>query len=92
MVSLIVLASAGLLALIGEALHQRRVRRLAHLAFGPSAAPRPWVRMVPFLRVLSHSGLAWGLCTLMLIEPSVHRSDEVPDDNSPQVASSNRSG
>lgn len=80
MVSLIVLASAALLALIGEALHLRRVRRLAHLAFGPTAAPRPWVRMAPFLRVLAHSGLAWGLCTLMLIEPSVHRSGDVPDE------------
>ncbi len=80
MVSLVVLAAAALLALIGEALHLRRVRRLAHLAFGPSAAPRPWVRMAPFLRVFGHGGLAWGLCTLLLIEPSVHHSGEVPDD------------
>lgn len=80
MVSLYVLAAAVVLALLGEVLHQRRVRRLARLAFGPSAAPAGWVRLVPFLRVLAHGGLGWGLCTLLLIEPRVHRSDEVPDE------------
>ena len=80
MVSLYVLGAAVVLALIGEVLHQRRVQRLARLAFGPSAAPAGWVRLVPFLRVLAHGGLGWGLCTLLLIEPRVHRSDEVPDE------------
>lgn len=80
MVSLYVLGAAVVLALLGEVLHQRRVQRLARLAFGPSAAPAGWVRLVPFLRVLAHGGLGWGLCTLLLIEPRVHRSDEVPDE------------
>lgn len=80
MVSLYVLAAAVVLALIGEVLHQRRVHRLARLAFGPTGAPAGWVRLVPFLRVLAHGGLGWGLCTLLLIEPRVHRSDEVPDE------------
>lgn len=79
MVSLLCAIGAALLALLGEVLHGLRVRRLAHLAFGPSAAPASWARTVPFLRVLAHGGLAWGLSTLLLIEPRVHESGEIPD-------------
>lgn len=80
MVTLVVTAAAALLALVGEALHLRRVRRLAHLAFGPGAAPRRWAHAAPFLRILAHTGLAWGLVTLLGIVPKVHVSDEVPDE------------
>lgn len=79
MVSLYAAMAGALLALLGEVLHGVRVRRLAYLAFGPSAAPAPWVRIVPLLRVLAHGGLAWGLTTLLLIEPRVHQSDDIPD-------------
>lgn len=80
MVTLWITVGAVLLALVAEALHQRRVRRLARLAFGPGGAPRRWVHTVPLLRVSAHAGLAWGLATLLTIVPKVHVSDDVPDE------------
>ena len=58
-----------LLAGAAEWLHAHRVRRLAPLAFGPSARPSSWARGAPFLRLLALGALAWGLTTLLLVEP-----------------------
>ncbi|MEW6745855.1 MAG: VWA domain-containing protein [Planctomycetota bacterium] len=71
MVGLPLLACAGVtvLATATELLHARRVRRVAPLAFGPSLRAAPWARCVPLLRVLSLAALAWGLPTLMTLEP-----------------------
>ncbi|MCA8976761.1 MAG: VWA domain-containing protein [Planctomycetes bacterium] len=80
MVILVVALFAALLAMIGELLHWRRLRRNTRLLFGPDAAPRPWVYAVPFLRTLASGGLAWGLMTLMTIAPAVHQSDRIPDE------------
>jgi Ca-activated chloride channel family protein len=80
MVTLLVTAGAFVLALAGELLHLRRVRRVARLAFGPDAGPAGWVHFVPWLRALAHAGLAWGLCTLLDVEPRVHMSEEIPDE------------
>ncbi|MEO6593189.1 MAG: VWA domain-containing protein [Planctomycetota bacterium] len=80
MVSLVVTCIALLLALLGEVLHMRRVRRIAHLAFGPEGKPAGLAQVAPWLRVLAHGGLAWGLITLLYVEPRVHHSDEVPDE------------
>lgn len=71
---------ALVLAAVGELLHRRRVRRMAHLLFGPDARPARWVAAVPWLRALLHGGLAWGLVTLLLVPPRVHESGEVPDE------------
>lgn len=79
MVTLIITAVAAALVLIGELLHWTRVRKQARLFFGPGAGPRGWVHSVPLLRSLAAGGLAWGLMTLMSIEPVVHRSDRVAD-------------
>lgn len=57
------------LASASEALHARRVRRLAPLAFGPSRKPAGWARTAPYLRVAALSALTWGLVTLLYIEP-----------------------
>lgn len=80
MVTLFATAGALLLALVGELLHSRRVRRVSRLAFGSDAVPAPWARVVPLVRVLAHGGLAWGLCTLLQVEPRVHESDQIPDE------------
>ena len=73
---LAVALAAALVALVGELLHARRVRRVARLAFGPREAPAAWVRSVPVLRTLAFGLVAWGLTTLLLIEPRTHtRSD-----------------
>lgn len=72
--------AALLLAVGGELLHRRRLRRFANLLFGPAAKPASWVAAVPWLRALAHGALAWGLVTLLLVEPRVHQSDEIPDE------------
>jgi Ca-activated chloride channel family protein len=67
-----------LLAIVAEWLHARRVRRVAHLAFGPSAAPRAWVSMAPLARAGGIAMMAWGLTALYGIDPKFHRPQEPP--------------
>lgn len=57
------------LAAAAEALHARRVRRLAPLAFGPNRRPSAWARCAPYLRVAALSAMTWGLLTLLTLEP-----------------------
>lgn len=80
MVSLVVGGIAAFVVLIGEFLHWGRLRRNAHLLFGPGAAPRAWVRLLPLVRSLLSGGLAWGLVTLMTIVPTVHESEQISDE------------
>ncbi|MEC7724395.1 MAG: VWA domain-containing protein [Planctomycetota bacterium] len=80
MVALYVALGAFLLTMVGEVLHARRVHRLRHLLFGPKGAPAAWASAAPFLRILSSSALAWGLTTLIFVEPKVHAGEEIPDD------------
>jgi Ca-activated chloride channel homolog len=75
---LIALAAVILLA-AGETLHARRVRRLAALAFGPSRRPAPWARLAPALRVAAVGALAWGLTTLFLLPPKVHKVSTISE-------------
>lgn len=76
MVTLLVAVGVMLVLLVGELLHAGRVRTIAHLAFGPERRPAPVARVAPFLRVLAAGVLAWGLVTLLLVEPKVHRGEE----------------
>ena len=76
---------AGLAAIVilvvatgAEMLHARRIRRIAPLVFGPSAQPAAWARIVPALRVLSLTGLCWGLITLLLLPPKIHAAQAIP--------------
>ena len=80
MVALYVALGAFLLTMVGEVLHARRVHRLRHLLFGPKGAPAAWASAAPFLRILASSALAWGLTTLIFVEPKVHTGEEIPDD------------
>lgn len=52
------------LGLLAEWLHLRRSKRIAYLAFGPSAKPRRWVSAVPVLRSVSLAAVVWGLLVL----------------------------
>jgi Ca-activated chloride channel family protein len=72
-------AAVALLAIGGEWLHARRCRRVARLAFGPSAQPRLWTRAVPLLRVLSLALLSWGLVQIYLIAPRAVRPTLTPE-------------
>ncbi len=78
MVTMWVTGAAVLLVLIGELLHNRRVARVLHLAFGPGARPAALALAAPFLRMLAAGGLAWGLMTLLSVEPQVHKGEEIP--------------
>ncbi len=77
MVTLLVTIGVALVLMVGEILHQARVRRLAHLVFGPDAAPSALAAASPFLRVLGGAALAWGLATLLFLQPKVHKGEEV---------------
>lgn len=67
------------LLLAAEALHARRVRRISRLAFGDSGRPTWLARTAPLFRVLAAGALSWGLVTLFLIDPKIHRGNELPD-------------
>lgn len=62
---------AGIVITLAEWLHARRVRRVAHLAFGARGRPRAWTVAVPYLRTLAGMLLAWGLVVLFLQKPEV---------------------
>ncbi len=62
------------IVILAEALHARRTRRVSLLAFGPRAKPSPWARSASYLRLFSLTALAWGLATLLMIQPKVHRA------------------
>lgn len=68
-------AAVALIALCGELLHASRVRRIAHLAFGPTRKPSWWARGAPHLRVIAAGLAAWGLATLIAIEPKRHSTE-----------------
>ena len=54
---------------LAELVHARRVARVARLAFGERAAPRPWVGAAPLIRALACAGLAWSLFVLYGFRP-----------------------
>lgn len=81
MVSLYVTLGVFVFALLGEALHARRVGRVRNLVFGPTGKPAAWVVAVPIIRVLANSALAWGLTTLLMVDPKVHSSGEMAEED-----------
>lgn len=58
------------LAVLGEWLHARRVRKLGRLAFGPDSQPRLWTTATPAVRVVALAGVVWALVVLMAFEGS----------------------
>ena len=64
--------AAVILTALAEALHARRVRHVAALAFGPSRKPAAWVVVAPTFKALAGAALAWGLVTLLFVEPKSH--------------------
>jgi Ca-activated chloride channel family protein len=80
MVELLAAAAAALLGSLAEALHAKRSRRIAGLAFGPARRPAAWVRVVPLLRPLAAAACAWGFTTLLLLPPRVHEIGALPEE------------
>lgn len=79
MVAELAALGAALLSMIAEMLHAFRVRRIATLAFGPTRRPAWWALAAPLMRVLAVAALAWGMATLMQIQPKVHQAEVVRD-------------
>jgi Ca-activated chloride channel family protein len=59
---------ALLCAALAEWLHERRIRAVGRLAFGPAGRPHGWTRVVPWVRPLCLAAFAWGLATLLIIK------------------------
>ena len=69
----------GVFAVLAEAWHARRTRRVARLAFGPLGQARLWTRLAPPMRVLALTAMAWGFVTLFYIRPRVASFDKIPE-------------
>jgi len=75
--TIIATAAAALLALLAELLHQRRIRRVRMLAFGPTGRPAQWTHLMPALRAVAAGALAWGLATLLFdVAAKTHKIGE----------------
>lgn len=86
MVAVVVAIIVFVLTAAAEALHLLRVRRVSQLAFGPQQRPAAWARLAPHLRVVALSAVAWGLVTLLFIDPMIHKSsEEIPDSEKRQI-------
>ena len=79
MVAELIALAVALLALTAELFQARRVRRVARLAFGPDGRPTLWTWLAPPLRVAAYVGLGWGLTTLYLVKPKVHKIGSIPE-------------
>jgi Ca-activated chloride channel family protein len=79
MIPELVALAAVLLLTAAERLHARRVRRIAPLAFGPARRPALWARFAPAGRIVAAAALAWGLTTLFLLPPKVHKAGTIPE-------------
>jgi Ca-activated chloride channel homolog len=60
---------------IAEWIHQRRVQRVAFLAFGEDGRSRRWVVAVPVMRTICAAAVMWGMVVLLLLEPSAVEKD-----------------
>jgi Ca-activated chloride channel family protein len=79
MVAELAAVAVCMVAASAELWHARRVRRVSRLAFGPSERPAAWARSAPLLRVAALTAAAWGLTTLLILEPRVHRAKVLPE-------------
>jgi Ca-activated chloride channel family protein len=79
MVAPLLALAAVILTATAELLHARRVRRLAPLAFGPRRRPALWAYLAAPLRVAAVGALTWGLVTLYLLTPKVHKITGIPE-------------
>ena len=79
MVAELATVAVFLIVLGAELIHATRIRRVATLAFGPRCKPAAWVLVASLLRVSAVAALCWGLTTLLLLAPMVHRADYIPE-------------
>lgn len=71
---------AVLIYLGTEFLHSFRVKKISALAFGESGRPGFLGAIAPVLRTIAVGLLTWGIVTLYLIDPKIHKGEELPDE------------
>ena len=76
LVALWIAIAVAVLVLLAEILHQRRIRRIAPLAFGPDGRPAAWTSIASPLRVFAAAAATWGLLVLASADPAVR--EETP--------------
>jgi Ca-activated chloride channel homolog len=76
LVALWIAIAVAVLVLLAEILHHRRIRRIAHLAFGPDGRPAAWTSIASPLRVFAAAAATWGLLVLASADPAVR--EETP--------------
>ena len=79
MVAELAAIGVAILGILAELFHGVRVRRLKQLAFGPTGRPAWWARTAPLLRVGAIVAMTWGMVTLILLQPKVHKSEVITD-------------
>ena len=76
----IIAIAVGLIAIVAEFLHMRRVARIKHLAFGPRGRAAHWTALAPMLRVLGLAAATWGFASLLLVvEAKIHNEGKVEE-------------
>ena len=71
LLALVCAVLAAAVIAVAEAIHNRRVGRVRHLAFGASGRPRLWTAIAPVVRVLSTAAIVWGMIVLYLLPPRI---------------------
>ncbi len=79
MVAELAALAVAILAFAAEWIHYQKVRKIGPLAFGPGRGASPVGLAAPFLRVAAFGALTWGLTTLLLMPPKVHKIGEIPE-------------
>lgn len=79
MVAILAMCAALLLMTAAEVWHAHRIRKIAGLAFGPQRRPALWTLIAAPLQVAAAGAVAWGLVTLWLMQPKVHKTDVIPE-------------
>ncbi len=69
MLAVFLALGVGAVVAFAEWLHGRRIRRVAHLAFGIGGAPRAWTRIAPLVRTVAAALVVFGLVVLALQKP-----------------------
>lgn len=71
----LICVAVALIAVLAEAWHLKRIKRIKQLAFGPNGRAAAWTWLAPIFRVLGISLACWGFLSLWLVvEARVHTS------------------
>lgn len=71
----LICVAVALIAVLAEAWHLKRIKRIKQLTFGPNGRAAAWTWLAPIFRVLGISLACWGFLSLWLVvEARVHTS------------------